>query len=96
MGNLKKYWHELTDEEYNAIPGRTLFSTVRKRYKQPEWCNYPDAIGGMGCWSLIDKDLRKKINREFCRKCDCSTDYERPTVDWQSDADEDIIRETGI
>ena len=46
-----------------------------KKFKQPDWCAYPDALAGMmGCWSLVDNrpnGLRTKISRKFCKGCDC-------------------------
>ena len=46
-----------------------------KNYKQPDWCNYEEALSWMmGCWSLCDinKDgTRTKISTEFCKNCDC-------------------------
>lgn len=46
---------------------------LKEHYKQPKWCNYPNALDGpFGCWSLMDLyGDRKKISREFCSKCDC-------------------------
>lgn len=66
----KKYWHELTDEEFENIPPKIKCTKLRKLYSQPDWCSYPDAIDSLGCWSLIDKDLRKKISIDYCKCCD--------------------------
>jgi len=68
----QKYYHELTDEEIAQIDGNTLCSELRKQYKQPDWCNYPDAIDALGCWSLTGSN-RKLISREYCKDCECFT-----------------------
>jgi hypothetical protein len=76
LSDLKgKYWHKLTDKEIEVLKKKK--ATVGwglKNLKQPDWCGYPDALcGGMGCWSLVDHEIRKKISRKFCAKepCDC-------------------------
>ena len=70
---MKKYWHELTDEEFSKIDPETLCSKLRKKYKQPDWCDYPDAIGALGCWSLVGSN-RIKISIDFCKTCVCFND----------------------
>ena len=65
-----KYWHLLTDEEVKAIKPDTLCSELRKQYKQPDWCTYPDAIDGLGCWSLTGVN-RREISSGFCKNCEC-------------------------
>lgn len=65
----RKYWHELSKEEFDSIPGETLCSELRAKYKQPDWCTYPEAIDALGCWSLIG-DRRTQISKSFCGKCD--------------------------
>jgi hypothetical protein len=66
-----KYWHELTEEEVQAVYDKgTTVGEVLKEYKQPDWCDYPDALAGrMGCWSLTGSN-RKDISLEFCSSCD--------------------------
>ena len=67
-----KYWHELTDEEIKEI--HNSHATVRDvldNLKQPDWCNYPDVFEELGCWSLTDGELRKKISLESCKDCPC-------------------------
>lgn len=68
----KKYWHELSQEEVDKISmGGMTIGEVLKNYKQPDWCTYPDALSGMmGCWSLMDDDIRLKISKKFCKKCE--------------------------
>ena len=67
---MPKYWHELTDEEIAGIPPEMKCSELRKLYKQPDWCSYPEAIDALGCWSLIGNNTRTKISKEFCKVCD--------------------------
>lgn len=69
-----KYWHELTDEEVNQLFERKItIGDLMENYKQPDWCDYTDALAGqMGCWSLMDAfGTRKNISHEFCKDCDC-------------------------
>ncbi len=73
---MKKYWHKLTKKEYKAIlkSGITVEEALKK-YSQPDWCSYQDAIDGvMGCWSLTGSN-RTKISEEFCKTCDCSSNF---------------------
>ena len=69
-----EFWHELSDEERQRIKvssGLTV-EEFMQRYKQPPWCEYPEALGGMmGCWSLV---LTNRIHSiEDCVNCDlCS------------------------
>jgi len=68
----KKYWHELSDEEYQreVVDGNLTVKETMKKYEQPDWCNYSDALEGVfGCWSLMGK-RRKKISRDSCKTCD--------------------------
>ena len=74
----KRYFHELSQEEVDKlIADKKNWGDIMQEYKQPDWCNYPNALEGtMGCWSLVDlsKDgLRTKISKDFCKGCDeCS------------------------
>lgn len=73
-----EYWHELSQEKIDElISKKVTLKYVMDNYKQPDWCNYPNALEGvMGCWSLTDnrKDgLRTKISKQFCSNChECS------------------------
>ena len=68
---MSKYWHELTDQEIASIPPEMKCSELRRMYKQPNWCSYPEAIAAfLGCWSLVGAN-RTKISKEFCKSCDC-------------------------
>lgn len=66
-----KYFHELTNEEIDSlVENKKTWWDIKSEYKQPDWCNYPDALNGvMGCWSLIDLSDRK-VNKEFCKTCE--------------------------
>ena len=72
----RKYWHEISQEEVDKlIADQKTIWYVMKNYKQPDWCNYEEALSWMmGCWSLCDinKDgTRTKISTEFCKNCEC-------------------------
>lgn len=73
-----RYFHELEQKEVDAlIADKKTIGYIMETYKQPDWCNYPNALDGqMGCWSLMDLSkvgLRTKISKEFCKGCDeCS------------------------
>lgn len=65
---MKKYFHELTDEELQDSVER---KATYDEFLHPEWCGYPNALDPLlGCWSLTDPIIRKKICKEFCKECD--------------------------
>jgi hypothetical protein len=71
----KKYFHEVEQEEIdNLVKDKRTVNYVLDNYKQPDWCNYPEALSmKMGCWSLCDfsvNGLRTKISKSFCKGCD--------------------------
>lgn len=74
----KKFWHELTDTEMLALlkAGGMTWGEAQKKYPQPPWCDYPEAVCGvMGCWSLMGiggkNPLGHRIRkREDCKGCD--------------------------
>ena len=71
---MKRYFHELADSTVRKIVKSGItYGELMNRYKQPDWCEYPEALNGvMGCWSLMDTmNLRHKISREYCKGCDC-------------------------
>lgn len=76
---MKKYYHELTQAEIDAlIESKITYGELAKLHPQPKWCTYTDAVmGEMGCWSLM---IPGKVNRDFCRKCECSKDYVKPAA----------------
>jgi len=66
----ERYWHKLTDEErqevYDSNPN--IFDFMNE-FKQPDWCNYPEALTPLfGCSSLNKKDT--KVCKETCQGCD--------------------------
>jgi hypothetical protein len=65
-----KYFHKLTEEEFDELVKQKMtWEEVAKKYQQPKWCDYPDAVcGPMGCWSLMMFLVK---NKKYCRDCDC-------------------------
>ena len=68
-----RYWHELADSTIKRLRNKgTSWEEVMKRYKQPNWCRYIDALeGNFGCYLLVDFDIRPKISEEYCKNCEC-------------------------
>ena len=72
----RSYFHQAPQKDIDKmVKEKKTWGDIEKKYKQPEWCNYPDALQGkMGCWSLIDLQkggLRTKISHKFCSGCEC-------------------------
>jgi len=66
---MKKYFHKISIEEYNNIMRNNIRITeINKLYKQPKWCNYPNAIHPYGCFSLLINKIKTRNN---CMSCDC-------------------------
>ena len=69
----QKYFHELSTEERKKIhdSGHT-FGWLKKHYKQPAWCNYPDALDPLGCWSLLvfDEWNGRVKSKDDCLNCE--------------------------
>jgi len=70
-----KYFHELTDEEFDKLlkDGGMTWKECSYKYPRPEWCNYPDAVCGLtGCWSLRGHwgNARRIRKIEDCEGCD--------------------------
>lgn len=68
------YWHTLPDDLVDHLfqTGIT-WGEVMEQYAQPPWCRLSEALNGtMGCWTLTDRDLRKRISAKFCDKCEYS------------------------
>lgn len=65
-----KYFHELTDEEYERLKkSHVRWCDVPTMHPRPKWCDYSSALcGEMGCLSLVH---RRNINKDYCSKCDC-------------------------
>lgn len=66
----KKYFHELTKADYKKlVKEKITYAELAKRHPQPKWCNYPEATSGaMGCWSLMDFQVK---DENYCKKCEC-------------------------
>ena len=64
------FFHRLPQKEQKRILSSDM--TIRQvldTYRQPGWCNYPEALAGfMGCWSLITPGRIRK--RSDCHNCD--------------------------
>ena len=65
-----KYFHKLTRKEFKKLCKEKLtWEDCAKRYPQPVWCHYPDALRGvMGCWSLVGFMV---TDEDYCKNCDC-------------------------
>lgn len=71
---MKKYWHELSEEEQQAVKQRELYTIgeLQAEYSQPDWCKYPLALeGGFGCWSLFFGYVHGE-GAEMCEICEYS------------------------
>jgi len=66
---VAKYFHEITDEEFQSLIDRkATWIAISQAYLQPEWCDFPGALEGMfGCMSLVN---RVGVNQVFCRTCE--------------------------
>lgn len=66
-------FHEVSGDEFHKlVDGGWTWRDIEENYRQPDWCQYPDALQGvMGCLSLVN--LRIKSVRQ-CAACEfCST-----------------------
>jgi len=68
------FFHEAPQSDIDSlIANKGTWGDIMERYKQPDWCSYPNALEGqMGCWSLTDLSpdgLRNKISESFCQSC---------------------------
>lgn len=64
----RKYWHKLSETEYQTVIQHT-WEWANKHFKKPDWCRESDPIHPFGCWSLIG-DNRKNISEKYCTGCD--------------------------
>ena len=55
MGAAAPFWHRVSKIEQTRILGsRMRLGTFMRRFRQPRWCRYPEALAAMmGCWSLM-------------------------------------------
>lgn|GEM_PF-2954010 len=66
---MKKFWHELSNEEAIKEMKNKTWNEIRMEYSQPEWCGMFCALDFGGCWSLIG-GFRNEISRDFCKDCE--------------------------
>ena len=64
-------WHALKKSEQEEIlRSKITVGTFMERFRQPKWCNYPEALAGMmGCWSLMTPGSIR--NFDSCKGCEC-------------------------
>ena len=67
---MTKFFHQLSKDEFKEIlKEKITWGECAKRYPQPKWCSYPQAVQGlMGCGSLMDFLV---TGRNYCKTCDC-------------------------
>lgn len=63
-----KYFHHLTKAEFEKLPKDMKWSAVAEKYPQPKWCEHPDAVSALGCWSLLSFYVTGK---KYCSGCEC-------------------------
>jgi len=65
----KIYWHTLSNKKQREVLGSQMpVQTFLKKYTQPTWCGYHEALRGMlGCWTLI---YCGKLTKKMCGKCE--------------------------
>jgi hypothetical protein len=65
-----KYFHKLTKEEFDKLDKQMTWVQFAKKYPQPKWCIYPEAVNGMlGCWSLVKFLINGKKSCKNCEYC---------------------------
>lgn len=75
MKKYKPFWHRLSkyDQEYilnKLVHSKVTYKQFMKRYRQPDWCGYPEALCGlMGCWGLMGGSIHRE---DDCCNCDCN------------------------
>lgn len=66
---MGKFFHELTEAERNALAASGMtYAQAAVDHPQPEWCDYPDAVSPLGCWSLTGGMV---TGIGYCQHCDC-------------------------
>ena len=77
-----KYFHELSEDEFNQIAKYNFGKTwlwLAENYPQPDWCGYPNAVADgpfMGCGSLMDFSVNEE-GKERCKHCEFNKDAEK-------------------
>lgn len=78
MKKYRPFWHRLNkyNQEYilnQFAHSRMTYKKFMKKYRQPDWCNYYEAIHGIwGCCSLMGSLIHCE---DDC--CECSENRER-------------------
>ena len=80
MDDKVKYFHELSDEEYEILMDnkeKITWEECAKKYPAPSWCGHGSGAvcGIMGCWSLMGsrviEQVKQRIRKiEDCEGCD--------------------------
>jgi hypothetical protein len=55
---------------WESLPGRKSWDWLLKRYHQPDWCNYPDALHPLGCWGLLAAPWKHRKDHGGCWGCE--------------------------
>lgn len=62
----KEFFHQLSPSHRMIEMKDRSFGEIIDLYKQPDWCNYHEALNGLfGCVSL----LTKVIDKKYCSEC---------------------------
>jgi len=72
MRKYKTFWHRINeyDQLYIQEHSGMTIGQFMKKFKQPDWCDYPDALQGIfGCWSLYYRYIHNIGNCENCNLC---------------------------
>ena len=67
---MKPFFHRLSvRKQHEALTSSMTVREFMEAFRQPRWCNYPEALEGvLGCWSLI---IPGRIRRQQdCVNCD--------------------------
>jgi hypothetical protein len=77
MPKNKKYWHKLSAASHRKIMKSNItIGEIMKKYSQPPWCIYQNALGGwVGCWSLVGAEQKIKSVKD-CKTCSLSRRYD--------------------
>ncbi len=71
----RPFWHRFNeyDQEYIVKQSGLVVRKFIKKYRQPDWCNYYEALSDiLGCWSLMGGLIHCESD---C--CDCDHNKER-------------------
>jgi hypothetical protein len=64
----KPFFHEVSDEKFEELSvSKVSWGDIIDTFKQPDWCSYPTALGGMsGCWSLTKRIIKDQSQCQTC------------------------------